>query len=109
MADLGHWLETADMTPATAFDVHFRLTAIHPFSDGNGRTARMLMNLLLIRGGYVPIAVRPEDRKTYLDALETGSLTDDLAPFQYLLYQRLDATLADYLEALRESSPERNA
>ena len=53
-----------------AFDAHFRLTAIHPFADGNGRTARLLMNLLLLRGGYPPLAVRPEDRKIYLDTLE---------------------------------------
>jgi len=33
-----------------------------PFNDGNGRTARLLMNLILIRAGYPPIAVRPEDR-----------------------------------------------
>jgi Fic family protein len=106
MADLGHWLETADPTPATAFDAHFRLTAIHPFSDGNGRTARLLMNLLLLRGGYAPIAVRPEDRKVYLDALESGSLAGDLVPFQTFMHQRLDATLADYLDALRESLPD---
>jgi len=94
-----------DTTPATAFTAHFRLTAIHPFSDGNGRTARLLTNLLLIRTGYVPIAVRPEDRNAYLDALETASLTDDLAPFQAFMHQRLNATLADYLAALQESLP----
>jgi Fic family protein len=103
MADLGHWPETVDPTPATAFDAHFRLTAIHPFSDGNGRTARLLTKLLLLRGGYVPIAIRPEDRKIYLDALERGSLAGDLAPFQTFMHQRLDATLADYLAALQES------
>jgi len=106
MADLGRWLETAELTPATAVDAHFRLTAIHPFSDGNGRSARLLMNLLLICGGYVPVAVRPEDRKPYLDALEYASLKDDLVPFQTFMHQRLDATLADYLEAVRESLPD---
>jgi Fic family protein len=105
MAELGHQLETADTAPATAFDAHFRVTAIHPFSNGNGRTARLLMNLMLIRSGYVPIAVRPEDRKVYLDALETGSLTGDLLPYQTVMHQRLNATLADYLEASQESLP----
>jgi Fic family protein len=93
-------LQTA---PQAAFLSHFRLTAIHPFSDGNGRTARLLMNLLLMRGGYPPVAVRPEDRKRYLDALEHGSLSGDLAPFQELLHERLDATLTEYLDALRQS------
>ena len=45
-----HWLSQADPTPANAFEAHYRLVSIHPFSDGNGRTARLLMNLLLLRG-----------------------------------------------------------
>jgi Fic family protein len=102
MADFGAWLETAPATPSAAFDAHFRLTAIHPFSDGNGRTARLLMNLLLIRGGYPPVPVRPEDRRVYLEALERGSLTDDLGPFQVLMHERLAATMAAYVEALEE-------
>src|SRR5271169_6751192 len=71
MKDYGEWLGKAQPVPATSFDAHFRLVAIHPFSDGNGRTARLLMNLLLLKAGYPPVAVRPVDRKTYLDALET--------------------------------------
>ena len=105
MATLGDWLEQAPPTPATAFEAHFRLTAIHPFSDGNGRTARLLMNLLLIRDGYTPVAVRPEDRKTYLDTLEQASLANDLKPFQTFMHERLDATLDEYLSALQESLP----
>ena len=48
--------------PDAAFLAHLRLVKIHPFNDGNGRVARLLMNLLLLRGGYVPVVVRPEDR-----------------------------------------------
>ena len=106
MEEFGAWLKAEPATPATAFDAHFRLTAIHPFSDGNGRAARLLMNLVLIRAGYPPIAVRPEDRKTYLDALERRSLAGDLRPFQTLMFERLDATLAEYLSALQEALPE---
>src|SRR5580658_3872469 len=51
MQEFGQWLINAEPSPATAVDAHFRLTAIHPFSDGNGRTARLLMNLLLLRDG----------------------------------------------------------
>src|ERR1019366_3075152 len=103
MEEFGAWLQAAPPDPAFVFEAHFRLTAIHPFGDGNGRTARLLTNLLLIRGGYPPIAVRPEDRKTYLDALERGSLAEDLVPFQTFMHGRLDATLADYLSAVREA------
>lgn len=105
MSDFGRALATADDRPATIFDLHFRLTAIHPFSDGNGRTARLLTNLMLIRGGYPPVAVRPEDRKAYLDGLERGSVADDLGPFQSLMHRRLDQTLADYLAAIGEALP----
>ncbi|MGP0060340.1 MAG: Fic family protein [Beijerinckiaceae bacterium] len=105
MQDFGQWLKAAPSDPASVFEAHFRLTAIHPFGDGNGRTARLLMNLLLIRGGYPPIAVRPEDRKPYLDTLERGSLGEDLQPFQIFMHQRLDATLQEYLSALQEALP----
>jgi Fic family protein len=105
MEEFGGWLEQAPPTPAAAFEAHFRLTAIHPFGDGNGRTARLLMNLLLIRGGYPPVAVRPEDRKTYLDTLERASLTGDLKPYQTLMHERLDSTLGEYLSALQEALP----
>jgi hypothetical protein len=50
-----------------------------------------------------PVAVRPQDRKTYLDALERGSLAEDLDPFQVFMHERLDATLEEYLSALREA------
>jgi Fic family protein len=105
MREFDAWLCRAHAAPADAFEAHFRLTAIHPFTDGNGRTARLLMNLMLIRGGYPPVSVRPEDRKLYLNTLERASLADDLAPFQIFMHERLDATLAEYLGALREALP----
>jgi hypothetical protein len=64
------------------------------------------MNLMLIRGGYPPVPVAPQDRKRYLDALETGSLAGDLGPFQTFLHERLNATLDEYLQALDEARPE---
>jgi hypothetical protein len=47
--------------------------------------------------------VLPEDRKTYLDALEEASLSGDLRPFNDFMHRRLDATLTDYLKALHEA------
>jgi Fic family protein len=70
MGDFALWLRTAPDTPGPAFDAHSRLVDIHPFNDGNGRTARLLMNLILIRGGYPPVAIRPEDRLRYIRALQ---------------------------------------
>jgi Fic family protein len=109
MREFGFWLQgTSDAeppSPEAIFEGHFRLTAIHPFSDGNGRTARLLMNLQLLRSGYPPVAVRPEDRKTYLDGLEQASLTENLLPFQTFMHQRLDATLGEYVGVLQEAPP----
>jgi len=106
MRGFGAWLEERPADPRSAFEAHFRLTAIHPFGDGNGRTARLLMNLILVRGGYPPIAVRPEDRSRYLDALEHGSTTEDVGPFQRFLFERLDTTLSAYLDVLAEEPTE---
>ena len=103
MKAFGDWLSTAAPEPGVSFDAHFKLVAIHPFGDGNGRAARLLMNLLLLRGGYPPVAVRPEDRKAYLDTLEHASIRADMDPFQIFMHQRLDAALREYLRALQEA------
>jgi Fic family protein len=58
------------------------------------------MNLLLIRAGYPPVAVRPEDRKAYLDALEKASTRNEMDAFLILMLERLDATLEEYLRLL---------
>ena len=105
MGDFAGWLGMAAATPATAFIAHRRLVDIHPFNDGNGRTARLLMNLILIRGGYPPVAVRPEDRAAYLEALQQAQAGRGTAAFDRLLHERLDATLGEYVSASREALP----
>jgi Fic family protein len=101
MGDFGRWLGTASDSPETAFAAHLRLVDIHPFNDGNGRTARLLMNLVLIRCGYPPIAVRPEDRPGYIRALQQSQAGQGTESLDQLLYERLDATLGEYLHTLR--------
>jgi Fic family protein len=105
MGDFAAWLKQAPATPESAFSAHRRLVDIHPFNDGNGRTARLLMNLILIRGGYPPISVRPEDRLAYLRALQESQAGRGDGDFKQLLYQRLDATLGEYLNACKEALP----
>jgi Fic family protein len=102
MADFAAWLAAAADEPATAFEAHLRLVGIHPFNDGNGRTARLLMNLILSRAGYPPIAVRPEDRPAYLRALETAQ-SGNAEDFNDLLFSRLEQTLDIYLAAARQA------
>lgn len=99
MRDLAEWLGAAPATPATAMSAHYRLVGIHPFNDGNGRTARLLMNLVLIRGGFPPVSVRPVDRPAYIDALQAGQAGGGTEAFDHLMYERLDGTLTEYLGA----------
>ena len=71
-----HWEEMPIFNAAVA---HAWLAQIHPFTDGNGRTARILMNLILMRRGYPPCIITEDDRTRYIDALEAtwenGNLT----------------------------------
>jgi Fic family protein len=103
MGAFGQWLQAAPATPDAAFEAHKRLVGVHPFNDGNGRTARLLMNLVLIRSGYPPIAVRPVDRLDYIRGLAAAQAGQDEGAFEALLYRRLDETLGEYLDALDQA------
>lgn len=103
MGDLGRWLAASEPGPDTAFQAHARLVTIHPFTDGNGRTARLLMNLVLFKAGYPPLVIRPEDRPDYLDSLELLQLSGDGTAFSTLLLQRLDDSLERYIESLGQA------
>ena len=59
---------------------HYKLVDIHPFVDGNGRTSRLIMNLILLRGGYPPIMILKEQRDKYYDALNVANV-GDVRPF----------------------------
>lgn len=104
MSVLGRRIAESDGTPRAAFDAHYRLVTIHPFDDGNGRTARLLANMMLIRSGYVPVTVRPEDRREYLDHIKTAQLAqDDQAPgFQEFMHRRLVQNLRQYVDDLSQ-------
>ena len=76
MEDFCNWLNNQDQGDAkTAILAHLKLVSIHPFVDGNGRCARLLMNYLLLKAGLVPIIIQPRDRKKYLNAIEQAQLT----------------------------------
>jgi len=74
-----------------AAELHERLVTIHPFVDGNGRTARLVMNLVLLQHGY-PIAIihgDTESRLAYYDALEQCNLALDKQPFHRLIAEKV--------------------
>lgn len=105
--ELGKWLETSPSDYKTAFDAHLQLVSIHPFSDGNGRTARLLMNLVLFRGGYPPVAISPEQRLDYIESIEKAQLSDDKGEYYSFMETQLDKSLKLYLEHI-DPSIERN-
>ncbi len=57
---------------ALAVLFHHKFESIHPFSDGNGRTGRILMNLILMQNSYPPLVINRKDRKEYLDSMNTA-------------------------------------
>ena len=76
------------------------LTRIHPFSDGNGRTSRAIMNLELIRAGLPSIIIRRTDRPRYYEALAESDLGGGLGPISDLILARAE----DALRALIRSA-----
>ena len=100
MGDFGRWLATAPLEPETAFDAHERLVTIHPFSDGNGRTARLLMNLLLVKAGYPPLVLLPETRPAYHEALQAVQVDGEREVWYGFLFPQLVRTMEEVLRLL---------
>jgi Fic family protein len=79
MSDFVTWLQQENLIHPVDFaaEIHYRFVTVHPFGDGNGRTARLLMNLFLLRFGY-PIAVlKVQDRVAYIDGIMAWRSGDD--------------------------------
>ena len=57
---------------------HFVFVYIHPYMDGNGRTARFIMNSMLVTGGYDWVIIPTERREEYMRALEIASVENDI-------------------------------
>jgi len=95
--------ELNDIELATVF--HHKLVWIHPFFDGNGRTVRLAMNLLLMRSGFPPAIVLKNDRKKYYEALNQAN-GGNYQKLTLLMCQSLERTLNIYLNALPDNDKE---
>lgn len=97
MAKLVAAIETQEKTThpveLSAF-THYEITRIHPFDDCNGRGARLLLNLILLRADYPPIVIKTEERRAYLTALEAAD-NGNREPFYVFVAEHVKKALGE--------------
>lgn len=91
------------------FDAHFDLVTIHPWADGNGRMARLVMNMLQFEFGLIPTKILREDKEEYIKALVATREEDDLDIFRSfmtsMMERNLTAEIDAYLQFIGEPTP----
>lgn len=87
----GTWQKLHPVKRATL--LHSEFVKIHPFVDGNGRTARLLLNFELMKKGYPPIIIKKEIRSQYYDALDMAHTTGNHEIFTKLVAGCVEASL----------------
>lgn len=103
MAALMHWYDneaTAVHPVVRAAKLHVDFVKIYPFVDGNGRTARLLLNLELLKGGFPAIVLPVTRRLAYYEALDTAHMDGDLGPFIELVVECVREGFAPYWHIL---------
>ncbi|XP_075070073.1 protein adenylyltransferase FICD isoform X2 [Mixophyes fleayi] len=105
MQEFVQWLNSEDAMNLHPVEfaalAHYKLVYIHPFVDGNGRTSRLLMNLILMQAGYPPITIRKEQRSEYYLVLELAN-EGDVRPFIRFIAKCAETTLDMLLIATAE-------
>ncbi|WP_395049324.1 Fic family protein [Flavobacterium sp.] len=105
MEDLFIWYETSknSVHPVVlAAELHERLVTIHPFIDGNGRTSRLVMNLILLQNGYVIANIKGDynNKMQYYNALETAQTKNNKEDLLLFIAQTEKESLQQYLEII---------
>ncbi|WP_054695665.1 Fic family protein [Syntrophomonas palmitatica] len=83
--------------------LHFQIALIHPFADGNGRTARLLMNYSFLKDSYVPAIINRFVKEAYLDCLEEASVFMDMTAFIDFIAEAERDSIRHYLLLVKES------
>lgn len=83
-----------------AADLHYEVARLHPFFDGNGRTARLLMNAHLLQRRFPPLIIEPDRRGAYLDALDAGENVGDASAFRLFVADAMLQSLQQYAKTL---------
>ena len=81
---------------------HAEFVKIHPFIDGNGRTARLIMNFQLMSNGFLPVSIAKENRLEYFETLESYAVKGDITPFADIIADLEEQRLTSFLEATRK-------
>jgi len=81
--------------------LHAIFVGVHPFIDGNGRTARLLLNLELMKDGYPPVIIKVKNRLAYYEALDIAHTTNDYHDFISLVEAEVEDSLNLYLQAIK--------
>ncbi|MBN2121812.1 Fic family protein [Candidatus Micrarchaeota archaeon] len=80
--------------------IHMKFVDIHPFIDGNGRMARLLVNLYLMRKGYPPVIVLRAERKKYIRTIVKARAEDDVSNLTNFIAKAVERSLDIYLDCL---------
>ena len=86
-----------------SFDAHYHLATIHPWADGTGRMARLLMNMLQFEFGLIPTKILNEDKEEYIKALVETREHEDLNIFREFMTSTMIKNLTHDIEAYRKS------
>ena len=89
-----------------SFEAHYRLVTIHPWVDGNGRMARLIMNHIQFEFGLIPAKVLKEDRSDYINALIAARENEDVTYFLEFMAEEMVKTLSSDIDSFLQSTEE---